>query len=87
MNWMDEITAAFQQFHGGEQAPAGTYFCCRTVALWQQTKDGMLPTQETFCLIEETGTASFAEIAAKLNAVETNTTFSAASFGVYEVTQ
>jgi len=78
---LDLLELNFGRYNGGQTAPIGSYLNPRTLAIVQQTSDGMLPLDGTFCRVGPLGTETFATLATTLNTL-LGTTYTASSFHV-----
>jgi len=76
---LDQLELAFGRWNGGQTAPIGSYLNPRTLAVFQQTSDGVLPQDGTWCRVDASGTQTFANIAISVNNV-LNTIYTAGSF-------
>ena len=66
---MDMLEFTYGRYNGGQVAPIGSYLNPRTMAIYQQTSDGTLPQDGTWCRVDPSGTQMFAAIATNLNIV------------------
>ena len=76
---LDLLELNYGRYNGGATAPAGSYFCARTLAIFQQTSDGALPQDGTWVRVDASGTQTFANIATTLNTL-LNTSYTSGSF-------
>ncbi len=76
---LDLLELTYGRFNGGQTAPIGSYLNPRTLAIVQQTTDGTLPLDGTFCRVDASGTQTFANIATALNTL-LGTSYTAGSF-------
>lgn|SRR5579884_3058732 len=76
---VDLLELNFGRYNGGQVAPIGSYLNPRTMCIFQQTSDGTLPADGTFCRVDPSGTQTFANIATTLNNL-LNTSYTAGSF-------
>lgn len=76
---LDILELNYGRYNGGATAPIGSYLNPRTLAIFQQTADGVLPQDGTWCRVDASGTQTFATIATTLNTLM-NTTYVAGSF-------
>ena len=76
---LDILELTYGRYNGGQTTPIGSYLNPRTLAIVQQTSDGALPQDGTFCRVDPSGTQTFANIATNLNAL-LGTSYTAASF-------
>jgi hypothetical protein len=75
----DMLELVYGRYNGGQVAPIGSYLNPRTLAIVQLTADGTLPPDGTFVRVDPSGTQTFANIAAALNAL-LGTSYTAGSF-------
>ncbi|QBD76179.1 hypothetical protein EPA93_09220 [Ktedonosporobacter rubrisoli] len=66
---LDAAELAFGRYNGGQNAPIGSYWNPRTMAVFQQTADGVLPQSGTWIPITTSGSSSMNQVAAALNTV------------------
>ncbi len=76
---LDLLELNYGRYNGGQTAPIGSYLNPRTLAIVQQTSDGTLPNDGTFCRVDPSATQTFANIATTLNTL-LGTTYTASSF-------
>ncbi len=76
---MNLLELTFGRYNGGQTAPIGSYLNPRTMCVFQQTSDGVLPQCGTFVRVDASGSQTFANIATSVNAV-LNTAYTSASF-------
>ncbi len=76
---MDILEFAYGRYNGGMTVPAGSYLNPRTLCIFQTSVDATLPADGTFCRVDPSGSQTFANIAASLNAL-LGTSYTAASF-------
>ena len=76
---MDLAELTWGRWNSNSVAPVGSYVCFRTLAVFQQTSDGNLPADGTWCRVDPSGTQTFANIAATINSV-LSTAYTAGSF-------
>jgi hypothetical protein len=76
---LDLLELNYGRYNGGQTAPIGSYLNPRTMAIFQQTSDGPLPQDGTWCRVDASGTQTFANIATTLNTL-LNTSYTTASF-------
>ena len=76
---LDILEFNYGRYNGGQTAPIGSYLNPRTLAIFQQTSDGTLPLDGTWCRVDASGTQTFANIATTLNTL-LNTSYTSGSF-------
>jgi hypothetical protein len=76
---MDLLEFTYGRYNGGSTVPAGSYLNPRSMCIFQTTGDAVLPPDGIFCRVDPSGSQSFANIAASLNAL-LGTSYTAASF-------
>jgi hypothetical protein len=76
---LDLLEFTYGRYNGGQIAPIGSYFNPRTLAIFQQITDGVLPQDGTWVRVDPSGTQTFANIATALNTL-LNTTYTSGSF-------
>lgn len=76
---LDLVELTYGRYNGGATAPIGSYWNLRTNAIFQQTSDGALPQDGTWCRVDPSGSQSLANIATTLNTL-LNTSYTAGSF-------
>ena len=76
---LDILELNYGRYNGGQTAPVGSYLNPRTQAIFQQTSDGVLPQDGTWCRVDPSGSQSFANIATTLNTL-LNTTYTSGTF-------
>lgn len=76
---LDILELNFGRYNGGQTAPIGSFLNPRTLAIFQQTADGTLPLDGTWCRVDASGTQTFANIATTLNSA-LNTAYTSGSF-------
>ncbi len=76
---LDILEFNYGRYNGGATVPAGSYLNPRTLCIFQTASDATLPLDGTFCRVDPSGTQTFANIAANLNAL-LGTSYSATSF-------
>jgi len=78
---LDLLELTYGRYNGGQTAPIGSYLCPRTMAIFQQSSDGVLPQDGTWVRVDPSGSQSLANIATTLNAL-LNTTYTASSLHI-----
>ena len=76
---LDILELNYGRYNGGQTAPIGSYLNPRTLAIFQQVADGILPQDGTWCRVDASGSQTFANIATALNTL-LNTTYTSGSF-------
>ena len=76
---LDVLELTYGRYNGGQTAPIGSYLNPRTLAIFQQAADGVLPQAGTWVRVDASGTQTFANIATALNTL-LNTAYTAGSF-------
>jgi hypothetical protein len=76
---LDLLELNYGRYNGGDTAPIGSYVNMRTMSIFQQAADGVLPKAGTWVRVDASGTQTFANIATTLNTL-LNTSYTAGSF-------
>lgn len=76
---LDLLELVFGRYNSSQIAPIGSYLNPRTMAIFQQASDGVLPADGTWIRVDPSGTQVFSAIATAVNTV-LGTNYSAASF-------
>lgn len=76
---MDLAEFTWGRYNSNQVAPIGSYVDFRTLGVFQQTSDGALPADGTWCRVAPLGTESFSSLASTINGV-LNTAYTSGSF-------
>lgn len=79
---LDKLELLYGRYNGGDTAPIGSYLNPRTMCIKQNLADSTLELCGTWCRVEATGAAAFADIATALNTA-LGTAYVAGSFHAY----